>query len=117
MQIPVNRPIFEIVCKVCDGLGINFECAENSPSSTPIKCRHCALTFSSLRNDPPPATKQRRADRGKVGRIDSEIPAATPAVELSDASSWDDSLWSTFDHEIAQQLSLQFCQTCKRYRC
>jgi ribosomal protein S14 len=32
---------FEIVCRVCDGLGIVFECAEDAPSSTVIKCRHC----------------------------------------------------------------------------
>jgi len=32
---------FEIVCRVCDGLGIVFECAEDAPSSTLIKCRHC----------------------------------------------------------------------------
>jgi hypothetical protein len=32
---------FEIVCRVCDGLGIVFECEEDAPSSTPIKCRHC----------------------------------------------------------------------------
>jgi len=35
---------FEIVCRVCDGLGIVFECAEDAPSSTLIKCRIARAT-------------------------------------------------------------------------
>lgn len=48
MQIPTIRPRFEIICKVCDGLGISFECAENAPSSTPIRCRHCGSPRGTL---------------------------------------------------------------------
>ena len=32
---------FQIVCNVCDGLGIAFACKEDAPSSILIKCRHC----------------------------------------------------------------------------
>ena len=39
---------FQIICKICDGLGITFECPENAPSSTPIKCRHCGAPRGTL---------------------------------------------------------------------
>jgi hypothetical protein len=39
---------FQIVCKTCDGLGIIFECSEDAPSSTLIKCRHCAAPRGTL---------------------------------------------------------------------
>jgi hypothetical protein len=39
---------FEIVCRICDGLGIIFECAENAPASTPIVCRHCGAPRGTL---------------------------------------------------------------------
>jgi hypothetical protein len=51
-QIP-NRASFDVVCKLCDGLGIVFDCPENAPSYTPIKCRHCGAprgTLGDLRN-------------------------------------------------------------------
>jgi hypothetical protein len=46
-------PGFKIVCKICDALGIVFDCAEGAPSSTQIKCRHCGAlrgTLGELRN-------------------------------------------------------------------
>jgi hypothetical protein len=46
-------PGFKIVCKICDGLGIVFDCTEGTPSSTQIKCRHCGAlrgTLGELRN-------------------------------------------------------------------
>jgi hypothetical protein len=43
-----GRSGFEIICTVCDGLGIVFDCAENAPSSTPIKCRHCGAPRGTL---------------------------------------------------------------------
>jgi hypothetical protein len=39
---------FQLVCKMCDGLGIIFECPENAPSSTPIKCRYCGAPRGTL---------------------------------------------------------------------
>jgi hypothetical protein len=39
---------FKIVCTICDGLGIVFDCAENAPSSTQIKCRHCGAPRGTL---------------------------------------------------------------------
>jgi hypothetical protein len=55
MQMPLQNadPEFQIVCKVCNGLGIMFDCAENAPASTPITCRHCGAargTLGTLRN-------------------------------------------------------------------
>jgi ribosomal protein S27E len=44
---------FEIICLGCDSVGIVFDCSENAPSSTPIKCRHCGAlrgTLGELRN-------------------------------------------------------------------
>jgi hypothetical protein len=52
-QISDPPPQFSIVCKICDGLGIVFDCAEQAPSSTQIKCRHCGAprgTLGDLRN-------------------------------------------------------------------
>jgi hypothetical protein len=37
----------------CDAVGVVFDCAENAPPSTPIKCRHCGAprgTLGDLRN-------------------------------------------------------------------
>ena len=48
-----SQAAFNIVCKVCDGLGIVFDCGEDAPSSTQIKCRHCGAprgTLGDLRN-------------------------------------------------------------------
>jgi hypothetical protein len=44
---------FRIVCEICDGLGTFFDFAEDAPSSTQIKCRHCGAprgTLGELRN-------------------------------------------------------------------
>jgi hypothetical protein len=44
---------FQIVCQICDGLGIFFDFAEDAPSSTQINCRHCGArrgTLGELRN-------------------------------------------------------------------
>jgi hypothetical protein len=44
---------FKIVCEICDGLGIFFDCEEDAPSSTQINCRHCGAprgTLGELRN-------------------------------------------------------------------
>ena len=44
----VPRREFRIVCINCDALGIVFDCAENAPPSTPIKCRHCGAPRGTL---------------------------------------------------------------------
>jgi hypothetical protein len=44
---------FNIVCTVCDGLGIFFDGGVDAPSSTQITCRHCGTprgTLGNLRN-------------------------------------------------------------------
>jgi len=43
-----NVSRFQLVCKMCDGLGIVFDCAEGAPSSTAIKCRHCDAPRGTL---------------------------------------------------------------------
>jgi hypothetical protein len=48
MQIPVIDRGLKLSARVCDGLGINFEWAENAPSSTLNKCRHCASPPGTL---------------------------------------------------------------------
>jgi hypothetical protein len=42
------QPGFSIVCNICNGLGIVFDCSEQAPSSTPIKCRHCGASRGTL---------------------------------------------------------------------
>ena len=52
-QIPGRGPEFRIVCINCDALGIAFDCAEDAPSSTRIRCRNCGAprgTLGDLRN-------------------------------------------------------------------
>jgi hypothetical protein len=39
---------FQIVCGICDGLGIVFDCREDAPASTLIKCRHCGAPRGTL---------------------------------------------------------------------
>ena len=39
---------FKIICVNCDALGIVFDCAEDAPASTPIKCRHCGIPRGTL---------------------------------------------------------------------
>ena len=46
METEVSR--FQIVCKMCDGVGIIFDCPESAPSSTVIKCRHCSAPRGTL---------------------------------------------------------------------
>ena len=47
--LPPNPPSgFKVICVVCDGLGIIFECGEAAPSSTQIKCRHCGAPRGTL---------------------------------------------------------------------
>jgi hypothetical protein len=44
-----NQPDgFKIICTICDGVGIIFECPEDAPSSTEIKCRHCGAPRGTL---------------------------------------------------------------------
>jgi hypothetical protein len=50
---PFQKTEFRIVCMNCDAVGVVFDCAENAPPSTPIKCRHCGAprgTLGDLRN-------------------------------------------------------------------
>jgi ribosomal protein S27E len=47
-RAPVPRSEFRIVCINCDALGIVFDCPENAPPSTPIKCRHCGAPRGTL---------------------------------------------------------------------
>jgi hypothetical protein len=42
------QPEFSIICKTCDGLGIVFDCSEQAPSSTQIKCQHCGAPRGTL---------------------------------------------------------------------
>jgi hypothetical protein len=39
---------FEIVCNICDGIGIIFDFAEDSPCTVQIKCRHCGAPRGTL---------------------------------------------------------------------
>ena len=39
---------FQIVCNICDGLGITFDCKEDALASTLIKCRHCGAPRGTL---------------------------------------------------------------------
>ena len=39
---------FQIVCVICDGLGIVFDCREDASESTLIKCRHCGAPRGTL---------------------------------------------------------------------
>jgi hypothetical protein len=54
------RPGFRIVCINCDALGIIFDCEENSPPSTPIRCRHCGAPRGTLGDLRELSTSQRR---------------------------------------------------------
>jgi hypothetical protein len=48
-MLPSNQPDrFKIICTICDGVGIIFECPEDAPSSTQIKCRHCGAPRGTL---------------------------------------------------------------------
>ena len=52
-QLPGRGPEFRIVCINCDALGIAFDCAEDAPSWTKIRCRNCGAprgTLGDLRN-------------------------------------------------------------------
>jgi hypothetical protein len=50
MQVQRSNEVsqFQIVCNICDGLGIAFDCKEGAPSSTLIKCRHCGAARGTL---------------------------------------------------------------------
>jgi hypothetical protein len=39
---------FQIVCGICDGLGIVFDCKEDAPASTVIRCRPCGAPRGTL---------------------------------------------------------------------
>jgi hypothetical protein len=50
---PISQSAFKVVCDNCDALGIIFDCPEDAPSTTPIRCRHCSAprgTLGELRN-------------------------------------------------------------------
>lgn len=47
-QLPGRGPEFRIVCINCDALGIAFDCAEDAPSSTKIRCRNCGAPRGTL---------------------------------------------------------------------
>jgi ribosomal protein S27E len=48
VHTPNPRPDFRIVCINCDALGIVFDCPEDAPPSTQIKCRHCGAPRGTL---------------------------------------------------------------------
>jgi len=51
--LPGRKPDFRIVCINCDAVGIAFDCPENAPSWTQIRCRNCGAprgTLADLRN-------------------------------------------------------------------
>jgi hypothetical protein len=48
MKMPSKVSQFQIVCRICDGLGITFDSPESAPSSTAIKCRHCGAPRGTL---------------------------------------------------------------------
>jgi hypothetical protein len=48
LQKSANVSRFQIVCGICDGLGIVFDCKEDAPGSTLIKCRHCGAPRGTL---------------------------------------------------------------------
>jgi hypothetical protein len=48
MQMETEVSRFQIACKVCDGMGIIFDCPEGAPSFTVIKCRHCGAPRGTL---------------------------------------------------------------------
>ena len=39
---------FQIICGICDGVGIVFDCKEDAPASTAIKCRPCGAPRGTL---------------------------------------------------------------------
>ncbi len=47
-HMPSEASRFQIVCKLCDGLGIVFDCTEGAPFNTVIKCRHCGAPRGTL---------------------------------------------------------------------
>ena len=47
-QHTTAAPGFKIVCEICDGLGIVFDCAEDAPATTQIRCRHCGASRGTL---------------------------------------------------------------------
>jgi len=48
LQTSANVSRFQIVCRICDGLGIVFDCREDAPASTVIKCRPCGAPRGTL---------------------------------------------------------------------
>jgi ribosomal protein S27E len=44
----VQRAEFRIVCVNCDALGIVFDCTEDAPAWTPIRCQHCGAARGTL---------------------------------------------------------------------
>jgi ribosomal protein S27E len=52
-KAPSLQSAFKVVCVNCDALGIIFDCPEDAPSTTPIRCQHCGAprgTLGELRN-------------------------------------------------------------------
>jgi hypothetical protein len=45
---PPDNPSFQIICINCDGIGIFFECVENAPAQTIIKCGLCDAPRGTL---------------------------------------------------------------------
>ena len=48
MTNPDLRSDFRIVCENCDALAIVFDCAEDAPTSTQIRCRQCGAPRGTL---------------------------------------------------------------------
>jgi hypothetical protein len=48
LQTLKTCPDFSLICINCDAIGIVFDCTEDAPSSTPIKCRHCGAPRGTL---------------------------------------------------------------------
>jgi hypothetical protein len=45
---PISESAFKIVCVNCDALGIIFDCPEDAPSTTLIRCQHCGAPRGTL---------------------------------------------------------------------
>jgi hypothetical protein len=48
LQTTKERTGFSLICINCDAVGIVFDCAEDAPSSTTIKGRHCGAPRGTL---------------------------------------------------------------------
>jgi hypothetical protein len=44
----MNRPAFQIVCVICDAMGVALDYAEGAPSSTLVKCHDCGAPRGTL---------------------------------------------------------------------